>query len=214
MKLLDELKRQYIDSGEMNQLLQGSDISMLSDFLDNWDVMKQFEQQFYADGYPKVVLCGINPGRLGAGKTGIPFIDFASLSKMIPEVCRNDSERSASFFFDVVQSIGVKTFYQHFYVTNISWIGFQHNNRNVNYDQLPDAAKDFVYRMFRFEMEQVQAATIISLGAVVHDTVRGCFDDTDIDVSQALPHPNYCAFPKHYERCKAQYIEVLSEYIK
>lgn len=214
MKLLDELKRQYIDSGEMNQLLQGSDISMLSDFLDNWDVMKQFEQQFYADGYPKVVLCGINPGRLGAGKTGIPFIDFASLSKMIPGIDRNDSERSASFFFDVVQSIGVKTFYQHFYVTNVSWIGFQQNNRNVNYDQLPEAAKVFVYRMFRFEMDQVEPVTIISLGSVVHDTVRGCFDDIDIDVSQALSHPNYCSFPKHYERCKAQYIEVLSEYIK
>ncbi len=211
--LLDELKRRYIDSGEMERLLRGSDISVLSDFLDNWPVIKQFEKRFYADGFPKVVLCGINPGRLGAGKTGIPFIDFAALSKMMPGIDRNDSERSASFFFDIVQSIGVEKFYRNFYVTNISWLGYQHHNKNVNYDQLPEAAKAFVYRMFRWEMEHVKPVKIISLGAVVHDTVRACFADTDIDVSQSLPHPNYCAFPKNYDRCKAQYLEVIADYM-
>jgi len=208
--LLDELKRRYIDSGEMERLLRGSDISVLIDFLDNWPVIKQFEKKFYANAYPKVVLCGINPGRLGAGKTGIPFIDFASLSKMMPGIDRNDSERSASFFFDIVQSIGVETFYRHFYVTNISWLGYQHHNKNVNYDQLPEAAKAFVYRIFRWEMEHVKPVKIISLGAVVHDTVRASFADTDIDVSQSLPHPNYCAFPKNYDLCRSQYLEVLN----
>ena len=211
--LLNELKRRYIDSGEMERLLRGSDISVLSCFLDNWPVIKQFDKKFYADGYPKVVLCGMNPGRRGSGKTGIPFIDFASLSKIMPGIDRNDSERSASFFFDIMQSIGVEKFYRNFYVTNISWLGYQHHNKNVNYDQMPEAAKEFVYRMFRWEMEYVNPVKIISLGAVVHDTVRECFADTDTDVSQSLPHPNYCAFPKNYDRCKDQYIGVIAEYM-
>jgi len=64
--------------------------------------------------------------------------------------------------------------------------------------------------MFRLEMEHVKPVKIISLGAVVHDTVRECFADTGIDLPQSLPHPNFCVFPKNHERCKAQYLEVLN----
>jgi len=211
--IYDKLKHGYIESGKMEKLLKGSDISMLCDFLENWDVIQQFNRRYYADGAPKVVLCGINPGRLGAGKTGVPFIDFASLSAMLPGINRHDSERSAGFFYDVVQSIGVQTFYQHFYVTNISWVGYSHNNKNVNYDQLPSTAKAWVYEMFRLEMETISPTTIIALGGVVSDTLHECFGDTDMDISQVLPHPNYCAFPKNYEECKSRYINLLSEYI-
>ncbi len=69
---------------------------------------------FYKDSFPKTVLCRINPGRFGAAKTGVSFIDFTSLSQMIDGVNRDDSERSAKFFFDVVQEFGVKRFYQNF----------------------------------------------------------------------------------------------------
>lgn len=210
--MLDELKRQYIDSGEMEHLLRGTDISVLNDFLDNWSVIKQFEKKFYADGYPRVVLCGINPSRLGAGKTGIPFIDFASLSKMMDDVNRDDAERPASFFFDVVQSFGVERFYQTFYVTNISWLGFTHNSRNVNYYQLPVTVQKIVYEIFQWEMQQVAPTTIISLGGAVKETVDVLFGESDIETDTLLPHPNYCAFPKNYERCKSEYIELLSTY--
>jgi len=64
--------------------------------------------------------------------------------------------------------------------------------------------------MFRLEMEATSPTTIIALGGVVSDTLHECFGDTEMDVSQVLPHPNYCAFPKNYERCKSQYIELLS----
>jgi hypothetical protein len=197
----------------MNALLKGRDISILDDFLDNWDVVTQFNQQFYKDGFPKTVLCGINPGRLGAGKTGIPFIDFASLSQMVKSVNRDESERSAQFFFDVVQELGIEEFYRNFYVTNVSWVGYTHNHRNVNYDQLPDDAKKFVYDMFQWEMQQVAPSTIISLGGVVKNTVDELFAHSHIEINNYLPHPNYCAFPKNYEKCKAQYIELLSAYM-
>jgi len=209
----EHLRVNYIESGKMNALLKGSDVSILDIFLDNWGVVTQFKQQFYKDGFPKTVLCGINPGRLGAGKTGIPFIDFASLSQMVRSVNCDESERSAKFFFDVVQEIGIEKFYRNFYVTNISWVGYTNNNKNVNYYQLPDDAKKFVYDMFQWEMQQVAPSTIISLSRVVKDTVDELFGNSHIEINKHLPHPNYCAFPKNYEKCKAQYIELLSAYI-
>jgi len=211
--IYDKLKHGYIESGKMEKLLKGSNISMLCDFLENWDVIQKFNRRYYGGGASKVVLCGINPGRLGAGKTGVPFIDFASLSAMLPGINRHDSERSADFFNDVIQSIGAETFYRHFYVTNISWLGYSHNNKNVNYYQLPDAAKKFVYDMFQWEIQQIGATTIISLSGEVKESVDALFGESDIETDLQLPHPNYCAFPKNYEHCKSRYVELLSAYV-
>ena len=75
------------------------------------------------------VICGINPGRNGAGKTGVPFLDFNSLSQLLPNLKKEDSERSSQFFFEIVEHFGAKKFYETFYVTNISWLGFIKDNK-------------------------------------------------------------------------------------
>ena len=213
MILQDILKNKYIDSGEIESLLKNSNIQVLRGFLDNWNAIRKFNNQFYGNKHPKTVLCGINPGKLGAGKTGIPFVDFTSLSKMIEGVDRDDTERSAQFFYDIVQELGVCEFYRSFYVTNVSWVGYVRNEKNVNYYDLPVAAKAFVYEMFKLEMDFVFPVTIVSLAASVKETVEHIFGQSEIDTTKKLPHPNYCAFPKNYEECKTQYIELLSPYI-
>ena len=210
----DELRNKYIDSGKIELLLKNTDISVLSDFLDNWAIIKKFYNSFYSDDLPKTVLCGINPGKKGAGKTGVPFLDFASLSKIIDGIERQDKERSAKFFYDIVQEIGTKNFYNSFYVTNISWVGYIKGNKNLNYYDLPLVAKQFVYDMFKYEMKCVSPTTIISLSKEVQDTVSELFSNSGIHIHAQLPHPNYCAFPKNYESCKAKYIDLLSQYNK
>src|ERR1700722_9301116 len=40
-----------------------------------WTVVKQFYTKFYGDEAPRSYIFGINPGRHGAGVTGIPFTD-------------------------------------------------------------------------------------------------------------------------------------------
>ncbi len=207
--LVEELKERYMSSS----IFDDEDITVLNVFLDNWENVKRFNEKYYNGKYPKTVLCGINPGKNGAGKTGVPFLDFSSLSKLIDGVDRTDTERSAQFFYDIVQEFGAEKFYRSFYVTNISWIGFTKNNNNVNYYQLSDPVKDFIYDAFKYEMDIVAPNTIISLSEEVSKTLKHLFKDSDIDVNTRLPHPNYCAFPKNYEKCKAQYIEILSSYI-
>lgn len=201
------------EAKHLAQLLDGFDISVLREFEDNVHVAKRFAKAYCSSKNPTVVLCGINPGRLGAGKTGVPFLDFASLSKLLPDVNRPDAERSAQFFFEIVEHFGAKEFYATFHVTNISSIGFERAGSNFNYYDLPAPVINHVHAEFKNEINAVQPAVIISLAKSVHDTVRKLFVNSTIDVSTRLPHPNYCAFPKRRDLCKQQYIEVLSQYI-
>ncbi len=211
--IYEELKNKYIDSGKIELLLKDSGISVLNEFLENWEAIEIFNKKFYGGNPPKTVLCGINPGKNGAGKTGVPFIDFTSLSKIMDGVDRNDTERSAQFFYDVVKEIGVSNFYNSFYVTNISWVGYIKDNKNLNYYDLPLTAKQFVYDMFKCEMELLSPDTIISLSGAVKETIAELFINDDINIDAQLPHPNYCAFPKNYEGCKTEYIDLLSQHI-
>jgi hypothetical protein len=212
--IYEDLRNKYIDSGQIDILLKNTEITILNEFLDNWESIKAFNNEFYGENLPKTVLCGINPGKNGAGKTGLPFIDFTSLSKLLNNVNRQDTERSAQFFYDVVQELGVDDFYKTFYVTNISWVGYIKGNKNLNYYDLPLLAKKFVYEMFMHEMNIVSPTTIISLSGAVKGTVDELFNDSSVETNLQLPHPNYCAFPRNYKSCKAQYIDLLSQYIK
>jgi hypothetical protein len=89
---------QTTEAIKLSQLLDGEDISVLREFESNKSVADEFTLRYCSQRKPTVVLCGINPGRLGAGKTGVPFLDFCSLSKLLPNVNREESERSAFFF--------------------------------------------------------------------------------------------------------------------
>lgn len=204
---------QLSEAKNLVRLLNGDGISVLREFENNIAVSKHFAKAYCSSQRPSVVLCGINPGRLGAGKTGVPFLDFSSLSKLLPDIDRRDAERSAQFFFEVVEYFGAKAFYSTFHVTNISSVGYERAGSNVNYYDLPEQALKYVLSAFGEEINAVQPTAIISLAGSVHATVRKLFSESSIDISLCLPHPNYCAFPKHRDRCKDRYIEVLSQYI-
>jgi len=208
-----ELKKKYFESNEIEILLQNTNISVLDNFLENEENIKLFNKTFYRNNYPKTVLCGINPGKNGAGKTGVPFIDFISLSKMLKDVNRKDTERSAQFFYEIVEEIGIERFYNSFYVTNISWVGYVKENKNLNYYDLPINVKAFIYDTFKYEMKIVSPTTIISLSGKVKETISKLFDNSNIDVTQQLAHPNYCAFPKNYDKYKSEYMDLLSRYL-
>ena len=210
--LLNELRKAYIDSGEFQAIIEDEGISILDDFLENWPNVKRFYAVYYGATYPDTVLCGINPGRNGAGKTGVPFIDFSSLSKLLDGIGREDKERSAQFFFEIVQHFGPRTFFRSFYVTNFSWVGYARQKTNVNYYDLSTEAQTIIGKMFEHEMKQVCPKRIVALSKRVHESVTILLDDT-IDTTLLLPHPNWCAFPKNFDGAKTKYIKMLSKYV-
>ncbi len=51
-----------------------------------------FYNKYYSDTNPRWGIFGINPGRFGAGLTGVPFTDF----KRMQQICRINTEGNSS----------------------------------------------------------------------------------------------------------------------
>ncbi len=99
-------------------------------------VMALFYRRFYADEHPRAFVFGINPGRFGAGVTGVPFTDPIRLEADggIPNAFSKRPELSAQFVWEVVRAFGgPNSFFRHFYLTALLPLGFTCRGRNINY---------------------------------------------------------------------------------
>lgn len=86
-----------------------------------------FYRKFYSDNKPRKLILGINPGRFGAGATGIPFTDPKRLVKFcgIPFTGKVLHEPSSVFVYDVIQAFGgPRAFYSQFYIHSVCPLGF------------------------------------------------------------------------------------------
>ena len=215
MNLLQQNLDRYLNDKAFLNLLGEHGVCIPSDFVDNEEGISAFWKKFYGNSVPRIMICGINPGRLGAGKTGVPFLDFASLSQLIPGIDRHDSENSASFFFEVVKSFGAESFFKTFYVTNFSSVGYVKDGVNFNYNDLPQVALETVERNFLAEIAIVEPTHVISLGREVHRSVRKLLPP-GIDCSLYLPHPSWIATYRSNEvgYWVQRYREVLSQFVE
>ncbi len=99
-------------------------------------VIKQFFNKYYADGHRRALLFGINPGRFGAGVTGINFTAARQLSQNcgIEHPFGNQSELSAEFIYEVIEQFGgAAAFYSQYFLTSVCPLGFTKANKNLNY---------------------------------------------------------------------------------
>lgn len=100
------------------------------------DIFSRFYKKFYDDNHPRTFIIGINPGRFGGGITGIPFTDPVKLALYcgIPNNLGSKTELSADFIYQMIEAYGgVQKFYNHFYFTAMSPLGFTRNGLNMNY---------------------------------------------------------------------------------
>lgn len=133
-------------------------IKIMNPFKENDEIIPisgQFYNKFYNDNETRKLILGINPGRHGAGVTGIPFTD----TKRLSEVCgiKIDSvsthEPSSVFVYEMIDHYGgVDKFYRNYFITAMSPLGFITKNDkgnwiNCNYydfDDLFDAVQPFI----------------------------------------------------------------------
>jgi hypothetical protein len=104
------------------------------------ELTKKFYKKYFDDELPRYIILGINPGRFGAGATGIPFTDTVRLN----EKCGISLEKfrtyepSSAFIYDMILSYGsVGEFYEKFLFSAVCPLGFTNDNekgRAVNYN--------------------------------------------------------------------------------
>ncbi|MDO7852340.1 uracil-DNA glycosylase family protein [Hymenobacter convexus] len=109
------------------------------------ELLTRFAEKFYADSQPRVALLGINPGRLGMGRTGVAFTDPAALAEhcgIANDLPRGRPETSTQFVYKVVNAMGGPAeFYQHFYVGSLYPLVLLKNGLNYNYYDSPALVK-------------------------------------------------------------------------
>ena len=133
-------------------------ISIMNPFKENEEAFKissQFYKKYYNDHKKRHIIFGINPGRFGAGVTGVPFTD----TKRLLSECgiefpgKSTHEPSSTFVYEVVNKYGgPKKFYADFYIQSICPLGFTITNnkgKEVNYNyydskELTDCVYDFI----------------------------------------------------------------------
>ncbi len=77
------------------------------------ELASRFYKKFYADNQPRTYIFGINPGRFGAGVTGVPFTDPIRMAEKcgIPNDWNRQAELSSLFVYDMIDGYGgVKAF--------------------------------------------------------------------------------------------------------
>lgn len=100
------------------------------------EVVKAFYLKYYSDNNPRQLLFGINPGRFGAGITGVNFTGPRQLAQFcnIPHSFGSKSELSAEFIYDMINAYGgPEKFYGRFFITSVSPLGFIEDGVNLNY---------------------------------------------------------------------------------
>ncbi|KAA9349079.1 uracil-DNA glycosylase family protein [Larkinella humicola] len=99
-------------------------------------IVKQFFTTYFSDNSPRVYILGINPGRFGAGVTGISFTTPQNLQKYcgIDNDLPPSPELSSRFIYQIVEAFGgAKAFYGQFFLTSLYPLALVKDGKNYNF---------------------------------------------------------------------------------
>jgi hypothetical protein len=148
--LSDKLRDFYFNLQLNQSLPDGVEVMNPYNQLHVREVCSQFFKKYFSDINRRILILGINPGRFGAGVTGITFTDPIRLESEcgILNDFRKKPEVSSVFIYDMIRKFGGPSkFYSHFILSAICPLGFISSGKNINYydsRQLSVILKDFI----------------------------------------------------------------------
>ncbi|MCF8301764.1 MAG: DUF4918 family protein [Bacteroidales bacterium] len=134
-------------------------------------VCREFYKKYYDDNKKRILLLGINPGRFGAGVTGIPFTDPVRLQEKcgISNGFVKRPELSSDFIYQMIDRFGGPAgFYARYLISAVSPLGFVKNGKNLNYYDdkvVKHAVEPFILWSLRQHLSfGIKTDTVICLG--------------------------------------------------
>lgn len=106
--------------------------------------LRAFLDRYFDDDLPRTLVFGINPGRLGAGITGVTFTDPVALADFcgVPNHMKRVREPSSVFIYDFIHAMGgPAAFYRSFFLSALCPLGFTRGDVNLNYYDDPRLAR-------------------------------------------------------------------------
>lgn len=177
-------------------------------------IVEQFLYKFYNDNNPRTLLLGINPGRFGAGVTGVNF----TAPKQLKEFCgiehafKEQTELSAEFIYEMIAAYGgVSKFYNDFFIGSVCPLGFVQNGKNLNYYD----DKKLLETVEPFIIESLHTLTSFNIDKDICFSIGGEKNYKYlVDINKkhgwfekivALPHPRFIM--QYRRKQKEQYIQ-------
>jgi len=178
-----------------------------------------FYRKYYNDHSPRRLILGINPGRFGAGLTGVPFTDPKRLRDVcgIPYDGPPAHEPSSVFIYEMIERYGgPKDFYRQFYINSICPLGFTasgKNGRETNRNYYDNASLFKTVRPFALASIRKQLAftrladTCFCLGTGKNaDYLRGLNEEHKLfDRIIPLEHPRFIM--QYRAKAKSDFID-------
>jgi hypothetical protein len=185
-------------------------------------LLHQFASKFYLDeAPPRVALLGINPGRLGMGRTGVAFTDPVALRDICGianDLPRGRPELSTQFVYRVVNALGGPAeFYHHFFLSSLYPLVLLNNGLNYNYYDSPTVIKALWPDLQRSLHQQVAGFNLrrdvaVSLGRRNGEFLTKLNKELNLfDKIVVLDHPRYLMQYRRrdLEANVAQYVDTL-----
>ncbi|MDH5610173.1 MAG: DUF4918 family protein [Cyclobacteriaceae bacterium] len=137
------------------------DVEVMNPFQnpDTMALTTAFYQKYYADQQPRYLCFGINPGRFGAGLTGVPFTDPLRLQEDcgIENILEKKPELSSRFIYEMIHAYGGPDhFYQRFFISAVSPLGYLRQGINLNYYDIKGykaMLEPYVVRQIRLQLK-------------------------------------------------------------
>ncbi len=167
-------------------------------------ISTDFYRKFYSDKAKRRLIFGINPGRHGAGITGVPFTDSVHLERIgLDTHGIKTREPSAKFIYLLIDAYGgAERFYRNFYINSPMPLGLLVRNSrgnlvNANYYDNPAiklAASPLIsYSMEQYRQMPIELNTVFCLGQGKNFTFLSKWNERHKFCNNlvALPHPRY-----------------------
>lgn len=152
---------------DLDENLLPAKVRVMNPYLENNEevdrLLETYYRKYYNDHAPRGLILGINPGRLGAGQTGIPFTDTPALREHCGiETSIETRETSSEFVYQMVAAYGgPESFFKDWFIGAACPLGFLHHNDkgnwvNWNYydeEELYLAVKDFMIEQLKLQKE-------------------------------------------------------------
>ncbi|HEY2347363.1 MAG TPA: uracil-DNA glycosylase family protein [Puia sp.] len=182
-------------------------------------IAEKFYRKYYNDNAVRHLILGINPGRFGAGLTGIPFTDPKRLGTEceIGYTGKQTHEPSSVFIYEMIHAYGgPQAFYRDFYINSICPLGFTYSDnrrkeKNYNYYDSPgliEAVRPFIMENIRTLIQmEVSRKICFCFGTGKNEKFLTSLNREMGFFGKIVPleHPRYIMQYKHAE--KHRYID-------
>jgi hypothetical protein len=179
----------------------------------------EFYKKYFSDNKKRHLILGVNPGKNGAGVTGIPFTSPQNLKESCNIFCeQNHHEVSGAFIYRMIKQYGtIEEFYSKFFISNISPLGFIKKNENgrelnrnyYDYVDLMVSTTPFIIETLKKQIDfGIYTDKVFCLGngdnyKYLYNLNKeyGLFDQVI-----PLPHPRYIA--QYKKKLEPEYIDL------